>query len=329
MLIDAEALEENDRFISETTHVQTSRQAEGWVCILLVVVIWVAASFLVQNIESSFHAPFFLTFSCTAMFTVFFLFAHVASVINGSSNVGAFGIPNNDLSRLRIIGLKLAPLWFLANFFYILSLSKTSVASSTILSSTSSVFTLIIGYILKSERIVRWQVAGVVVCFLGSVIVGFSDKSKGSEESFYGDLLSLVSAVLYACYSVVLSVSCDSSPSVRMDLLLAFVGMWNLIFCAPIVIALDLLSMESLNTLTWEVASQILVKGITDNVIADYLWARAVLLTSPTITTVGLSLTIPLSAVADLFVYQKVPTVLTIIGACFVTVGFLCVSICS
>lgn len=30
-----------------------------------------------------------------------------------------------------------------------------------------------------------------------------------------------------------------------------------------------------------------MAKGVFDNVLSDYLWARAVLLTSPTVTTVG------------------------------------------
>jgi hypothetical protein len=43
-------------------------------------------------------------------------------------------------------------------------------------------------------------------------------------------------------------------------------------------------------------------QAIFDNVVADYLWARAVILTSPTVATVGLSLTIPLAFISDFFV---------------------------
>ena len=46
-----------------------------------------------------------------------------------------------------------------------------------------------------------------------------------------------------------------------------------------------------------------------NNVLSDYLWARAVVLTTPTVATVGLSLTIPLAFVSDLFVKVKLSSV--------------------
>ena len=44
----------------------------------------------------------------------------------------------------------------------------------------------------------------------------------------------------------------------------------------------------------------IVLKGLVDNVLSDYLWAWAVLLTSPSVATVGLSLTIPMAAASQL-----------------------------
>lgn len=43
----------------------------------------------------------------------------------------------------------------------------------------------------------------------------------------------------------------------------------------------------------------IVLNGLCDNVLSDYLWARAIVLTSPTVATVGLSLTIPLAFLSD------------------------------
>ena len=44
----------------------------------------------------------------------------------------------------------------------------------------------------------------------------------------------------------------------------------------------------------------VLLKGLIDNVLSDYLWARAVLLTSPTTASVGLSMQIPMAAIAEM-----------------------------
>jgi solute carrier family 35 protein F5 len=46
-----------------------------------------------------------------------------------------------------------------------------------------------------------------------------------------------------------------------------------------------------------------LLQGLLDNVLSEYLWATAVLLTSPSVATVGLALTVTLAtsiAVVDL-----------------------------
>lgn len=46
---------------------------------------------------------------------------------------------------------------------------------------------------------------------------------------------------------------------------------------------------ESLKALTAEIMCLIVVKGFFDNVVSDMLWARSIMLTSPTVATVGTS----------------------------------------
>lgn len=66
-------------------------------------------------------------------------------------------------------------------------------------------------------------------------------------------------------------------------------------------------------------------------ILSDYLWARAVVLTSATIATVGLGLTIPLAFISDLLWMgqpgDQVVTVSSIIGALSVLAGFVLVNI--
>merc|ERR1711957_319023 len=52
-------------------------------------------------------------------------------------------------------------------------------------------------------------------------------------------------------------------------------------------------------TLTWSILLFLLLKGLLDNVLSDYLWARAVVLTSATVASVGVGLTIPMAFAAD------------------------------
>lgn len=57
--------------------------------------------------------------------------------------------------------------------------------------------------------------------------------------------------------------------------------------------------------------------------VSDISWAYAMLLTTPLLVTVGLSLTIPLSLVGEMIQYQQFSSFLYWVGAGIVLVSFL------
>ena len=62
-------------------------------------------------------------------------------------------------------------------------------------------------------------------------------------------------------------------------------------------------TVRPVNTLDEDRSPCQLLQGLLDNVLSEYLWATAVLLTSPSVATVGLALTVTLAtsiAVDDL-----------------------------
>lgn len=64
------------------------------------------------------------------------------------------------------------------------------------------------------------------------------------------------------------------------------------------------------------------VNSIT-SLVSDICWAYSMLLTSPLVTTVGLSLTIPLSLVGQMVEYSQSRGVLYWLGACIVLLAFV------
>ena len=74
---------------------------------------------------------------------------------------------------------------------------------------------------------------------------------------------------------------------------------------------------------SWEIFGIVVLNSIFDVVISDYLWARAVILTSATIATVGLSITIPLAMISDDMQHGIIPDVISVVGALLVIVGFV------
>lgn len=66
--------------------------------------------------------------------------------------------------------------------------------------------------------------------------------------------------------------------------------------------------------------------GLLDNVLSDYLWAKAVILTTTTVATAGLTIQVPLAAVVD-SVMGNAPNVMDYVGAAAVLVGFMGINI--
>ena len=73
------------------------------------------------------------------------------------------------------MAIKIAPVWFLSNFFYNTSLAYTSITSSTVLASTGSLFTFLFAVSCGDERFTAPKLLGVILCFTGSVLTGLGD----------------------------------------------------------------------------------------------------------------------------------------------------------
>jgi hypothetical protein len=76
------------------------------------------------------------------------------------------------------------------------------------------------------------------------------------------------------------------------------------------------------NDISGKVVGFITLNGFADTVLADYFWARAVILTSPTVATIGMSVTIPIAILTDYIIKGASTTWISILGALLVVIGF-------
>lgn len=318
--------------------------------LLVVAVIWTFASVLVQYIfhNLSFQGPFFLTYVGISLFSVNLPLWYASQVAWPKLRAWAAGRPTNgklshrELLRrprghasyrdiLRISAI-ISPLWFVANFTYNQSLNMTSVTSSTIVSSTSTVFTFLLSVCALREPF-RWlKLAGVVLCMAGNMTTILNDSDGGDGEDaatdhVFGDLVALFAAFMYGVYTTAIRKLIPDDESVSISLFFGFIGVINFVVLLPIVLAFHYSGVESLAGLTAEILVLIGIKGLFDNVLSDYLWARAVLLTSPTVATVGLSLTVPLAIVADYVFHRMSPTLVTLAASALVIAGFVLINV--
>lgn len=269
---------------------------------------------------------------------------------------------------------KVAPLWFISNYFYATSLEWTSIASSTVLASMGSIFAFAFATCSRygDERVTKWKVLGVVLCFAGGVATAWTDMdayrdtgelddadlvanttTSSQQRSVLGDCAGLFSAVGYGAYTVLLRHLCPKDEDrMSMQLLFGYIGTLNMVILLPVAVFViistnaadehvhdsteqqashenDTTDSTAHTTLTRSVFLYLILKGLLDNVLSDYLWARAVILTSATVASVGVGLTIPMAFLADWIMGNdsRVTSSGDVIGAVFVLFGFVFVNI--
>lgn len=205
------------------------------------------------------------------------------------------------------ISARIAPLWFVANCSYNWSLDELTVTTSTVISTTSCMWTYAFSVACAEEAPSRRKLLGVALCMAGNVCSAFAPSSGSGDSgpgasSVPGVLVCVLGAVMYAAYTTLLRWDVEKSggdEAVSMSFFFAGLGLIAGVCLLPLVLVLHISGIEPLSGLTWEILGFVVLKGLLDNVLSDYLWAKAVLYTSPTVATVGLSLTIPLAIPAD------------------------------
>ncbi|KAL5199631.1 hypothetical protein ABZP36_020834 [Zizania latifolia] len=237
-------------------------------------------------------------------------------------------------ARLARVSMVVCPFWFLAQLTFNLSLRYTTVTSNTILSSTSSLFTFLVALVFLGETFTWLKLISVLLCMGGTIIVSLADSSSTANaiatNPLLGDILSIISAGLYAVYITLIRKKLPDEKQgqgkVSMAQFLGFLGLFNMLFFLPVALVLNFAKLEPFHRLTWEQVGLIVGKGLLDNVLSDYLWAKAILLTTTTVATAGLTIQVPIAAVVDTLTGHA-PHLLNYIGAGAVLVGFAGINI--
>lgn len=255
-------------------------------------------------------------------------------IIDQSVDIGLDAKGRWTRSRVAKVSLLICPFWFLAQLTFNLSLKYTTVTSNTILSSSSSLFTFLVSLVFLGEVFTWVKLFSVLLCMGGTIIVSLGDSKSGTNKvasnPVLGDILSLLSAALYAVYITLIRKKLPDddgkSGHASMAQFLGYLGLFNMLIFLPVPLVLNFANLEPFNTLTWKQLGLIVGKGMFDNVLSDLLWAKAILLTSTTVATAGLTIQVPLAAIVDSLT-GNAPPILDYIGAAAVMVGFAGINI--
>lgn len=143
------------------------------------------------------------------------------------------------------LSLEFCLLWFTAKYLVTACLEYTSVASFTILTSTSSIWTLIFGAIFGIELFSLRKLIGVLASLAGTFLISSADLSgesddnrgkfphKSSQQIAIGNAMAIVSAVLYGVYAIAIKNRINNEDRVNMPLFFGLTGLFNLIILWP------------------------------------------------------------------------------------------------
>ncbi|XP_063788957.1 solute carrier family 35 member F5 isoform X2 [Pseudophryne corroboree] len=220
--------------------------------------------------------------------------------------------------------------WFLANYSYQEALSDTQVAIVNIISSTSGLFTLILASVFPSnsgDRFTLSKLLAVVLSIGGVVLVSLSGTDNSRDKDTIGSLWSLLGAMLYAVYIVMIKRKVDREDKLDIPMFFGFVGLFNLLLLWPGFFLLHYTNFEAFefpNKLVW---MYLVINGLVGTVLSEFLWLWGCFLTSSLIGTLALSLTIPLSIIADICMQKVSFSWVFFAGALPVFVSFFIVTL--
>lgn len=156
------------------------------------------------------------------------------------------------------LSLEFCMLWFFANYFASACLQYTSVGSVTILTSTSSVWTLIFCAWMKVDPFSVRKLIGVMASLAGIILISSVDLSgkdnddnrgnfphKTQQQIAIGDAMALVSAIVYGLYVTVMKVRVGDEDRVSMPLFFGLVGVINVLLLWPVFFVLHFTGLET------------------------------------------------------------------------------------
>jgi solute carrier family 35 protein F5 len=192
-----------------------------------------------------------------------------------------------------------------------------------ILNTTSGFFTLFVGALCKIEKISLLKIFAVSISFVGVICITLHDLNAPSKKALIGDGLALLSAALYGCYTVYLKQHLKSDSHDLVIVFFGYVGFATMLIMMPLIPVLHFSKFETFELPTnHNVYPMLIGNALIGTVLSQYLWARAMLLTTPLISTLGLSLTIPLTIIGEVILGTARFSWNFILGAVAIVFGF-------
>jgi drug/metabolite transporter (DMT)-like permease len=229
-------------------------------------------------------------------------------------------LTRRDLLLIAVAGI------FLALHFatWIESIRFTTIASSTVLVSTSPIFVGIFSWILLREKLSRMLIIGLVITVLGGVMIGFADSTgmpptASAPDPLKGNVLAIAGAFAAAIYLLI-------GRSIRAKLsLIPYIFVCYSAAAITLLIAV-LVAGENFWGYTNVAYVGVILLAIFPQLIghSSFNWAlRYLSATYVSITVLGEPIG---STILAFFIFKQLPPELTLIGGGLILIGILIAS---
>lgn len=219
-------------------------------------------------------------------------------------------IPLTGMEILELSAL-LAVIYYSYNVLVMLALQYTSASNLTVLGSTTTMFTLFVGVYLKVDRFTLKKLVCVATSLTGVILINVSENQVADNDGnkykpknpALGNLLALLGAFCYALYLLLMKVKCGTGKKTTNERqLFGWVGVCTFIMGIPLLATADYLGIEKfMLPPTWEIFGMVLVNSVF-SIVSDYVTILAMLLTSPLVTSLALTSSIPITIFIDFVV---------------------------
>ncbi|QPG75332.1 hypothetical protein FOA43_002685 [Brettanomyces nanus] len=211
------------------------------------------------------------------------------------------------------VGAQVAIVYFISGACATTALKYTSASNQTILSTTSSLFTLMLGVLTHVERFSVAKLVAIVVSIIGICLITMEDSIKlkysTSNLEILGDLIALAGALAYSAFLIILRLKLGGQTDSQRDILVyVCLGICTILFVTPLLGIADLIGLEKFSFPPDRTTLLIILLCGFLNAVSDYCASVASLLTSPLITSLSLSMAIPVSMLCDSFFFHTIHT---------------------
>ena len=201
---------------------------------------------------------------------------------------------------------------------FIIGIDWTRAGNASLLLSTTPVWTVLLSAWAGHERPTRWVTVGVLGTLLGMtlVVLGSGDELSLGSETLRGDLLMVVSSILWSVYTVA-----GRGPVARYGALR--MTTWSLYVGTPVLVLLGLpsLARTDLGAVTPTAWAGVVYSGLMSIGLAYLLWYRGVQRLGNNRTAVYSNL-VPVAALITAWIWLgEVPTRLQLLGATVILLG--------